>query len=51
MHRGLKEAATLPRHRLESGRYVGILRLAIERRDSPGLSALFSPEPASGRQT
>ena len=50
MHRGLKEAATLPRHRLESGRYVGILRLAIERRESPGLSALFSPEPVSAPQ-
>ncbi len=47
MHRGLKEAATLPSHRLESGRYIAILRLAIERRDSPGLSALFSAEPAS----
>jgi hypothetical protein len=51
MHRGLKEAATLPPDRLESGRYVGILRLAIERRESPGLTALFSPEPASMRQT
>jgi Phosphotransferase enzyme family len=47
MHRGLKEAATLPPKRLESGRYVGILRLAIERRDSPGLRALFSTEPAN----
>jgi hypothetical protein len=50
MHRGLKEAATLPPHRLESGRYVSILRLAIERRDSPGLSALFAAGPASVRQ-
>jgi SAM-dependent methyltransferase len=47
MHRGLKEAATLPPKRLESGRYVGILRLAIERRESPGLRALFSTEPAN----
>jgi Phosphotransferase enzyme family len=51
MHRGLKEAATLPPQRLESGRYVGVLRLAIERRDSPGLPALFSREPASVPQT
>jgi hypothetical protein len=51
MHRGLKEAATLPPDRLESGRYVGILRLAIERHDSPGLCALFSPKPASVQQT
>jgi Phosphotransferase enzyme family len=50
MHRGLKEAATLPPHRLESGRYVGFLRLAIARRDSPGLRALFSAEPAAPRQ-
>jgi SAM-dependent methyltransferase len=47
MHRGLKEAATLPPHRLEGGRYVSILRLAIERRDSPGLSALFAAGPTS----
>jgi hypothetical protein len=50
VHRALKEAATLPTHRLESGRYVGILRLAIERRDSPGLSTLFAPDPSSLRQ-
>jgi hypothetical protein len=51
MHRGLKEAATLPPHRLESARYLGILRLAIEGRDSPGLSALFSPQLAGVRRT
>ena len=42
MHRALKEAATLPPSRLQSGRYVNILRLAVERRDSPGLRRLFS---------
>ena len=42
--------ATLPPHRLDSGRYLGILRLAIERRDSPGLRALFSTEPTNVRQ-
>jgi Phosphotransferase enzyme family len=51
MHRGLKEAATLLPQRLESGRYVSILRLAIERHDSPGLRALFAMEPSSVRQT
>ena len=46
MHRALKEAARLPEDRLEHGRYVNILRLAIERRDSPGLQRLFTlPAP------
>jgi hypothetical protein len=47
----VKEAATLPPHQLESGRYVNLLRLAIERRDSPGLRALFSSEASNGRDT
>jgi Phosphotransferase enzyme family/Methyltransferase domain len=51
MHRAVKEAATLPPHQLETGRYVSILRLAIERHDSPGLRALFSTEGTNGRQT
>jgi Ser/Thr protein kinase RdoA (MazF antagonist) len=42
MHRALKEAATLPRDQLPSGRYFSILRLAVERRNSPGLRRLFS---------
>jgi hypothetical protein len=42
MHRALKEAATLPPRRLQNGRYVNILRLAVERRGSPGLRRLFS---------
>jgi hypothetical protein len=42
MHRARKEAATLPPGRLQSGRYVNILRLAVERRGSPGLRRLFS---------
>lgn len=46
MHRALKEAARLPADRLEQGRYVNLLRLAIERRDSPGLQRLFAlPAP------
>jgi hypothetical protein len=47
MHRALKEAARLPEDRLERGRYVNLLRLAIEHRDSPGLQRLFSL-PAAG---
>jgi hypothetical protein len=42
MHRAFKEAATLPPDRLASGRYVNILRLALDRRESPGLQRLFS---------
>jgi Phosphotransferase enzyme family len=51
MHRGVKEAATLPPNQLDSGRYVSVLRLAIERRDSPGLCALFSREATNVRNT
>ncbi|MGH3046137.1 MAG: phosphotransferase, partial [Gaiellaceae bacterium] len=40
MHRARKEAATLPPSRLQNGRYVNILRLAVERRGSPGLRRL-----------
>jgi hypothetical protein len=42
MHRALKEAATLPPGRFGSGRYVNILRLALDGRDSPGLGRLFT---------
>ncbi|MGH3031531.1 MAG: phosphotransferase [Gaiellaceae bacterium] len=42
MHRALKEAATLPPRRLQGGRFINLLRLAVERRDSPGLRRLFS---------
>jgi SAM-dependent methyltransferase len=51
MHRGLKEAATLPPHRVDGGRYVSILRLALERRDSPGLRRLFSQGAANTLHT
>lgn len=47
VHRALKEAATLPPRRLGSGRYVNILRLAIDRRDAPGLGRLFRAAEAS----
>ena len=43
MHRALKEAARLSEDRLHRGRYVTLLRIAIERRDSPGLRRLFDP--------
>jgi hypothetical protein len=43
VHRAVKEASRLPREALASGRYYNLLRLAIARRDSPGLQRLFSP--------
>lgn len=43
IHRAVKEASRLPREALASGRYYNLLRLAIARRDSPGLQRLFSP--------
>lgn len=46
MHRAVKEAATLPPERLAGSRYVGLLRLALERRDSPGLRRLFAAAEA-----
>jgi hypothetical protein len=49
MHRALKEAATLPPDRLDRGRYIGILRLAIARRDAPGLLELSSGDPIGAR--
>jgi hypothetical protein len=42
MHRALKEATRLSADRLESGDYVNLLRLCVERRDSPTLQRLFS---------
>ena len=42
-HRAVKEASRLPRDGLGSGRYFNLLRLAILRRDTPGLQRLFSP--------
>jgi len=42
-HRAVKEASRLPREDLGSGRYFNLLRLAIDRRDAPGLQRLFSP--------
>jgi hypothetical protein len=43
VHRAVKEASRLPREALGSGRYFNLLRLAIARRDAPGLQRLFSP--------
>jgi hypothetical protein len=43
IQRALKEAATRPPHQLEGGRYINVLRMAIARRDAPGLRQLFSP--------
>jgi len=48
MHRALKEATRLPPDRLESGHYVNLLRLCIDRRDAPSLRRLFAPLAADG---
>ena len=48
MHRAVKEAATLPPEGLEASKYLGILRLALERRDSPGLERLFAAGAPDG---
>ncbi len=42
VHRAVKEASRLPREELETGRYFNLLKLAVARRDSPGLQRLFS---------
>jgi hypothetical protein len=42
MHRALKEATRLSPAKLEKGGYVNLLRLCIERHDSPTLKWLFS---------
>ncbi len=42
LHRALKEATRLPLARLESGHYVNLLRLCIERRNTSALHRLFS---------
>ncbi len=42
-HRAVKEASRLSGEALGSGRYFNLLRLAISRRDAPGLQRLFSP--------
>jgi Phosphotransferase enzyme family len=42
VHRALKEASRLTPGQLHEGRYVNLLRVAIERRDAPTLRRLFS---------
>jgi Phosphotransferase enzyme family len=42
MQRALKEVTRLHPSGLDRGRYVNLLRLAIERRDAPGLRRLFT---------
>jgi hypothetical protein len=48
MHRALKEVPRLHPARLDTGRYVNVLRHAIDQRDAPGLRRLFSLSTASG---
>lgn len=45
VHRALKEVTRLHPDQLNRGRYVNLLRLSIERRESPGLRRLFSLAP------
>jgi hypothetical protein len=48
MHRALKEVPRLHPARLDTGRYVNVLRRAIDQRDAPGLRRLFSLSAAAG---
>jgi hypothetical protein len=48
MHRALKEVPRLHPARLDTGRYVNVLRRAINQRDAPGLRRLFSLSAAAG---
>jgi hypothetical protein len=41
MHRALKEATRLSPARLDAGHYVNLLRLSLDRADSPGLRRLY----------
>jgi hypothetical protein len=49
MHRALKEATRLPKHRLASGHYLALLRRGLDRRETPGLARLLGRE--GGRST
>jgi hypothetical protein len=42
MHRALKESTRLPAGRRQSGHYVSLLRLGLDRRDAPTLRRLFA---------
>jgi Phosphotransferase enzyme family len=44
IHRALKEAATRPPERVEAGRYINVLRMAIAHRGAPALRALFAAD-------
>jgi hypothetical protein len=48
MHRALKEVPRLHPARLDTGRYVNVLRRAIDEREAPGLRRLFSLSAAAG---
>jgi hypothetical protein len=41
MHRALKESTRLRGRGLENGRYLGLLRLLVERREERGLRRLL----------
>jgi hypothetical protein len=48
MHRALKEVPRLHPARLDTGRYVNVLRRAIDQRHAPGLRRLFSLSVPAG---
>jgi hypothetical protein len=48
VHRALKEAGRLEPHRLDTGHYVNLVRLCLERADAPGLRRLYGA-PAAAR--
>lgn len=47
MHRALKESTRLAPAKLETGHYLNLLRLCIERRSAPTLRRLFSRSPVN----
>ncbi len=50
IHRALRESVMLPPARLRQGEFFNLLRLSIQRRKAPGLSALFSMTGAMARE-
>jgi hypothetical protein len=42
MHRALKESTRLPAKKLRDGHYFNLLRLCMQRRESPTLQRLFT---------
>lgn len=47
MHRALKEASRLAHNRVETGRYIHLLRLCLEERNSSKIDSLFNQSAAN----